>query len=294
MSALFPFRSIVGVACGRAWSVGALAPVVRLVPVDGVNIPDRIFEGAQRVLDVGGWFKPEPRATHVVDLMPWETRRAHLSLQSLPEERFNKDTWFQADFLKPDFKLPFADRFFDLVVCGHTVEDLVAPEALLLEMQRVALRGVIECPSRITEQTLGIRDRESTRCGHPHHHWVVDSKEGVLLLYSKESSDLSASERTVPLDFTESYLANGHGESVVIHPWTGKLEYRFVTGSECRRQAEDFRKSLSVPRFIRTKDRILRLARRARSKLQGRTPENLAWWPKIVELSRPYSRIELK
>src|ERR1017187_7594414 len=259
-----------------------------------LNIPDSFFRGADKILDVGGWLKPEPRATHVVDLMPWETRGAKLSLDPKPDERFTKATWFQADFLKPGFRLPFAEKFFDLVICGHTVEDLAAPEALLLEMQRVAVRGVIECPSRLTEQTKGIRDRESTRPGHPHHHWIVDSVEGGLLLFSKEESDLSAETRLVPLAFTERHIASGQGKSIVIHPWVDHINYRIIRGDECRRRAQEFVSSLNLTVFVRPRDRLLRFARRMRSRIHGRSQEDFSWWPKIVETSRPYNTIESK
>ena len=259
-----------------------------------MNLPDRLFHGANRILDVGGWFNPEPRATHVVDLMPWETRRARLSLEAMPDERFSKATWFQADFLKPGFTLPFAPKSFDLVICGHTVEDLAAPEALLLEMQRVGMRGVIECPSRLTEQTKGIRDRESIHPGHPHHHWIVEATEGTLLLYSKKDSDLSTEARLVPLSFTEQYIAHGRGMSDAIYPWVDRINYRVVRGDECRRRAQEFVVSLKVPSSVRAKDALLRFARRLRSRTFGRAPDNFSWWPKIVETSRPYSSIELK
>ncbi len=156
------------------------------------------------MLDLGGWFLPEPRATHVVDLMPWATRRAKLSLERLGDERFSSETWYQADFLKPGFQLPFADKSFDLVICGHTVEDLADPAPLLLEMARVGKRGVIECPSRFSEQTKGIRNRETSACGHPHHHWIVESVAGTLLLHSKHDSELDRESRVIPLRHFES------------------------------------------------------------------------------------------
>jgi len=259
-----------------------------------MKLPDDFFHGARTILDVGGWFKPEPRATHVVDLMPWETRGAKLSLEPMPDERFTKSTWFQADFLKPDFSLPFAQKSFDLVVCGHTVEDLAAPEALLREMQRVAVRGVIECPSRISEQTMGIRDRESVRPGHPHHHWIVESVEECLLLYSKDESGLSAETRLIPLAFTERNFMSGREKPIVTHLWTDQINYRIIRGDECRRRAQGFVVSLNIPASIRMKDSLLRFARRMRSRIQGRPPEDFSWWTKILETSRPYSAIELK
>jgi hypothetical protein len=258
-----------------------------------MNIPDHEFANSEKILDVGGWFKPEPRATHVVDLMPWETRRARLSLTSLPGERFNKATWFQADFLKPDLKLPFADKSFDLVVCGHTIEDLTDAKPLLREMQRIGVRGVIECPSRLTEQTKGIRDRESVLPGHPHHQWIVDSTDRKLLLYSKEKSGLRVEARLLPLSFTERRIQEGRGGSVVIHSWHDEIDYHFFVGRECQTRAEEFVASMEVSTFLRIKDRAWRFARRMRRRLRRLPMEDQSWWPKFVELSRPYSSIEL-
>jgi hypothetical protein len=50
------------------------------------------------VLDCGAWFIPLPAASHVVDIMPYETRGGKLQLTPLPGENFTKATWFQADF----------------------------------------------------------------------------------------------------------------------------------------------------------------------------------------------------
>ena len=259
-----------------------------------MKIPDHLFVGAQKILDVGGWFMPEPRATHVVDRMPWETRGAQLSLAPLPQEHFSKATWFQADFLAPDFRLPFTDKSFDLVVCGQTIEDLADPRSLLQEMQRVGVRGVIECPSRLTEQTKGMRDRESGLPGHPHHHWIVDSVAGSLLLYSKADSDLRVEARLLPLSFTEPLIESGRAAEVVVHEWQDEIDFRVVAGPECRERAEEFVTSMHVPVFVRTIDRALRFARRLRRRLRGLPPEEFSWWAKIVEVSRPYSSIDLK
>jgi hypothetical protein len=48
--------------------------------------------GTARILDAGGWFKPLARATHVLDLMPYETRRGVLAPAPLVGERFTRDT----------------------------------------------------------------------------------------------------------------------------------------------------------------------------------------------------------
>lgn len=255
-----------------------------------MRLPDHLFHGAASILDVGGWFRPEPRATHVIDLMPWETRGAQLTLERLPGECFTKATWFQADFLKAGFRLPFPDKSFDLVVCGHTVEDLAEPGVLLREMQRVGKRGAIECPSRLSEQTKGIRDRKACLPGHPHHHWIVEAADGVLQLCSKRDSDLTVEARLIPLVFTEHRTRSGHGSNADVFPWVDRIDFRFVAGDECRRRATDFVTSLNISKAARIRDALLRFARRIK---YGHAPEDYSWWNKIVETSRPYSRIEL-
>ena len=255
--------------------------------------PEETFADAKTILDVGGWFAPERRATHVIDLMPWETRGARLTLTPLPGECFTKDTWFQADFLQPDFKLPFADQSFDLALCGHTIEDLVSPEKLLRELQRVARRGRIECPSRLAEQTVGLRDRKSALAGHPYHHWIVDVEDGGLTLHSKSDSALDHDATLVPLLFTERYVFHNRRLREVDFDWKGNISHRFVHGDACRERAREFAAALNIPRHIRERDRLMRGARRLRGYLRGQVSEDFSWWTNILEASRPYSRIKL-
>src|SRR3954469_2704253 len=94
------------------------------------------------VLDVGGWAKPFARADWVLDLMPYETRRA------LPEERFSAETWLQRDVCDRD-PYPFEEDQFDFVVCAQTLEDLRDPLWVCAEMQRIGRAGYVEVPSRL-------------------------------------------------------------------------------------------------------------------------------------------------
>jgi SAM-dependent methyltransferase len=259
-----------------------------------MNIPKNLMASAKTILDVGGWAKPEPRATHVVDRLPWETRGVRLNLKQLPGEFFSKETWHQADFLASDFTLPFADKYFDLVICGQTVEDLADPSKLLSEMRRVGKAGFIESPSRISEQTAGIRDRERKQTGHPHHQWIVDVENGGLVLYSKEDSRLDSPASVVPLMFYEQIVATrGDSFSKLSFSWHNEFSFRCVRGEECARRAKEAVASLHISPLLRVKDSLLRFARRARSRIRGRASEDFTWWRDIVEQSRPYSTMEL-
>lgn len=252
------------------------------------------IEKSERVLDVGGWFKPEPRATHVVDLMPWETRAGRVQMERLPDERFSRETWYQADFLAPDFRLPFDDRSFDVVLCGQTVEDLRDPRPLLCEMSRVGKTGVIECPSRLHEQTVGVRDRKCGYAGHPHHHWIVEASGGRILLYSKTDSRMDRVDTMIPLFVYERLVREKPGSETLQVEWRDNIEFEIIFGEECFRRAREFSKGIGFSDWESYADRAIRAGRRFRDLAKGRGKEDFSWWEEIVRKSEPFSRIKLK
>ena len=252
--------------------------------------------GESRVLDAGGWFKPLDRATHVLDLMPYETRRGVVTPGPLPRERFTRDTWLQVDFLAADFRLPFTDRFFDFVVCGHTIEDLADPAPLLRELRRVARAGYFETPSRLCEQTVGQRDRMSSRQGHPHHHWIVETAgaAGLLLAAKADSLEDNPASR-VPLRAYER-LVRAPGHSAICQlAWRDTFGFTFVRAAAARDRATAFTRELGLRRTDHLLDPAIRFARRIK-----RLPQRLnnastdAWWAEMLRISRPYSRVPLR
>lgn len=78
-----------------------------------------------RVLDLGGWACPFNRAQYVLDSEPYETRGFYRTFGGQPyqggdKEWFSRETWIQRDMCARD-AFPFSDRFFDFVVCSHTL-----------------------------------------------------------------------------------------------------------------------------------------------------------------------------
>ena len=117
------------------------------------------------VLDVGGGFSPFARADCVLDLLPYDRRRA------VPGERFTDETWVERDACDHE-SWPFPDAQFDFAVCSHTLEDVRDPVFVCSELQRVARAGYIEVPSRLEEQSWGV---VGPWVGWSHHRWLVDA-----------------------------------------------------------------------------------------------------------------------
>lgn len=149
-----------------------------MLPASKEQILARLGADA-RVLDVGGWAKPFPRADWVVDLMPYATRGLYGSEDDAPE-RFTEQTWVEMDICGPE-PLPFADRQFDFVVCSHTLEDVRDPIRVCAEIVRVGRAGYVEVPSRLEEQSEGFHGPFT---GWTHHRWLVDAvEEGLELVF---------------------------------------------------------------------------------------------------------------
>jgi SAM-dependent methyltransferase len=128
---------------------------------------------ADRVLDIGGWARPFNRADYVLDAEPWETRGYYgrsRQAQGGDTERFTKDTWIQRDICD-HAPYPFPDKFFDYVICSHTLEDVRDPLWVCAEIMRVGRRGYIEMPSRLAETCRGV---EPGLVGWSHHRWLVE------------------------------------------------------------------------------------------------------------------------
>jgi hypothetical protein len=249
-----------------------------------------------RVLDAGGWFKPLPRATHVIDLMPYETRRCVLTPAPLDGERFTRDTWLQTNFLAPGLKLPFPDRFFEFTVCGHTIEDLADPTPLMRELRRVSCAGYFETPSRLCEQTVGQRDRMGLEQGHPHHHWIVESDDSsyLSLFHKADSLDANPSSR-IPLCTYERCAHEPPHTNLCQLLWRGYFEFELVRGEPARRRAAEFATSLDIRPLDWIFDGATRAARRIVYARRRFSPKKMnAWWQKMLQLSRPYSRIPLR
>jgi SAM-dependent methyltransferase len=124
-----------------------------------------IPEGA-RVLDVGSGGWPFARATHLADMFPDETthRREELKRDERPFD------------IVDIHALPYGDHAFDFVFCSHVLEHLDDPGRAIRELCRVAPRGYIEVPTRLSDVMFNFTGMAD------HHRWHGLNQSGTLLL----------------------------------------------------------------------------------------------------------------
>lgn len=131
------------------------------------------------VLDVGGWHNPFNLATHVLDIMPYETRRTADALDPEDSEWFCNETWHILDACEG--KWPWPDDYFDFSACSHTLEDIRDPIVVARELARVSKAGYVEVASRARE--IFIKDRFARlkmifgrvpEIGFRHHRWYCE------------------------------------------------------------------------------------------------------------------------
>jgi len=133
------------------------------------------------VLDIGGWARPFNRANYVVDIMPYETRGFY-GYQGPCDEWFSKKTWVIHD-ISSKKPLPFKNKFFDYVICSHTLEDIRDPLFLAAEIARVGKKGYLEVPSRLIESTKGVMGPGYV--GYLHHRWLIEIENSSVIFQFK-------------------------------------------------------------------------------------------------------------
>src|SRR6266849_1011701 len=158
--------------------------------------------GGARVLDVGGARERARCATHVIDLLSYD--EAHRAWEHLFRDYpIPKEHWAVHDICssKP---FPYEDKFFDFVICSHTLEDVRDPIRVCEELSRVSKAGYIEVPSPVMELTMGVEGGERW-VGYAHHRWLIDlAGDQVTALFKPHF--LTAS--------TRFHLAASHAEQL--------------------------------------------------------------------------------
>lgn len=172
-----------------------------------------------RVVDIGGWGRPFPRADYVIDAMPYESR-GKLGKVYEGQEHFTEATWITRDLCSRE-PFPFADGYFDYAICSHVLEDVRDPIFVASEIARIAKRGYIETPSRLVEQTRGVES--DAYCGYYHHRWYVEPEERGLAFTMKTAWPMQSWRLRFPKRILDM---RPEADQVLSYFWNGTFEVR--------------------------------------------------------------------
>jgi SAM-dependent methyltransferase len=209
------------------------------------------------ILDVGGGASPYCRASHIIDIQPFDGDRlqdnqwgmamdaaGRSSEDGAHGKRWTVDTYTQLDICRGS-KWPFEDGHFDLGLCSHCLEDLRDPLPAARELSRVCKRVLIVTPSRLLEQTMGID--HPRYCGFYHHPWIVFQEKNGTLVFRRKTPIVNLpachvvcpSGRTLSLEYGAAYF---HDEKVEVEErmfWSEREDYedyrRFIRPYRDRR-----------------------------------------------------------
>jgi SAM-dependent methyltransferase len=126
---------------------------------------------------------------------------------------------------KPSWRLPFADCFFDYVICSHVLEHVPDPAAVIGELTRVARAGYIEVPRAAPAQLQDF----------PTHLWwcrLDESRERpTLVLTAKQTpyfdAEIDAYLREANLEKQMARLLQSRFEKNIVQLWwSGEVSFR--------------------------------------------------------------------
>jgi SAM-dependent methyltransferase len=182
----------------------------------------RIPEGA-KVLDVGSGGWPFTRATHLADMFPEDTshRREALARDERPFD------------VVDIHKLPYEDNAFDFVFCSHVLEHLDDPGQAIRELNRVAPRGYVEVPTRLSDVMFNFTGMKD------HHRWHGLNLNGTLALTEwtdAERRDLGDNHfwqmaQSGYHNPFQSHLEKAWGYFFIGIQWEGKLPFVVISNS---------------------------------------------------------------
>ena len=230
---------------------------------NAIRIAAALPEGA-KVLDVGGGAAPFPRATHVLDSLPFEKgsgQKQKLLADAVPT-RFTRDTWYQTDACAHRPR-PYPDKYFDYATCSHLLEDVRDPIWVCSEIQRVAKAGYIEVPSRILEQSLGVEN--PTYAGCYHHRWLIEIHDNRVDFLFKPHN-LHSLKSAIVARIGATQRMNPRYEIQFLE-WSGHFDYAaplLFSEPELERNLAEFAaRSRSLPTLVvRRGDGLAGMARR--------------------------------
>ncbi len=165
------------------------------------------FPNAKKVLDIGGARGLCSFATHVIDILSYQEAKdiwgPYFKDVSIPPEN-----WIAHDICDRA-PFPFADNYFDLVVCSHVLEDIRDPIHVSSEISRIGKAGYIETPTPLLELTRGMDPQGKAYVGYCHHRWLVENQDGELVFSFKPHFLHSSRRFHFPNRFAKKWRRQG-------------------------------------------------------------------------------------
>ena len=154
-----------------------------------------------KILDIGCGYSANEFATTICDV------------QDL--SNFYKDK----KFIKLiNAKLPFKDKEFDFVIASHVLEHVEDLNSFIKELERVALRGYIELPTKLEDNLVFENKKE--------HLWqVVFDDVKNELIFSKRIQHL---EPLITVSTAKQILKYFRQSLVLELIWEKSIEYKFI------------------------------------------------------------------
>lgn len=213
-----------------------------------------------RVLDIGAAREPFRRATHIVDMLSRQEAREIFG-RYFNDPPIPDSAWVKVDVCDRA-PLPFGDKFFDFVVCSHTLEDIRDPIHVCREMSRISKAGYIECPSPLLELTKGVDRAGRSWTGYAHHRWIVTAVDGGLEFVMKPHFVHGSRRFHFDRGFADKLPA---ARRFTRFFWTGEVNAReriFVSRDEHEDHIEALIRAETGDRWSMRRARLSRWARR--------------------------------
>jgi len=164
------------------------------------------------VLEIGSGNNPNPRSDVLCDRYLRDNRERAGGFSIVIDRPF---------VVCDGYRLPFADKAFDYVICSHVFEHMDDPIAFAREVTRVAKAGSIEVPSAISERVFG----------WGFHHWYGELDKGILAFTRKREGEQFSGffHRMIARSiWFRRFFEEHEGEWYTRLEWQGQIPLRVV------------------------------------------------------------------
>lgn len=163
------------------------------------------------VLEIGSGHNPHPRSDILVDRFLYNNQERQRRAVSID----------RPIIIANGTNLPFADNYFDFVLCNQIIEHIEDLPAFIKEINRVAKRGLIIVPHALRERLFGWH----------YHRWFIDLNKDTLVFYPKSKTDQTQFAHFIHVLYANNlnfrYFIDKLENSLnVYYYWDSKIKYQ--------------------------------------------------------------------